>query len=146
MHAHDVKMIDTLCPRSLHREDYRILHLCKQLMVAVGKITPRFMPFGKVAKFHREPSRLNGVQPTIVAFDIVVILFRLAVVADHLHPLRHSLIVCRDSSALATGSQILAGIKTESSRLPHRTGTLPGIFLLREVLSAVRLARIFNDK
>src|SRR6266480_4354290 len=86
LYPYDIEVINTLCPRGFQRQNDGILHFRKQLMIAVRKIAPRFIPLGKMREFHRQPSRLNRVQTAVVALDVVVILLRLAVVANHLHP------------------------------------------------------------
>src|SRR6266480_4819591 len=75
----------------------------------------------------------------------MVILFRLAMIAYHLHTLCHLLIVGGDGSRLATRTEILARIKTERGCVTHRAGLSPSSILLRKVFSPVCLAGIFND-
>ena len=107
LYTNDVEVVNTFCPGSLNRNYHRILHFRKQLVIAVGKIAPRLIPLGQMAQFHREPARLNGVQPPVITFDVVVVLFCLAVIADHLHALGHLLVVGSNRSRFAAGSQKL---------------------------------------
>ena len=144
LYTNDVEVVNTFRPGSLNRNYHRILHFRKQLVIPVGKIAPRLIPLGQMAQFHREPARLNGVQPPVITFDVVVILFCLAVIADHLHPLGHLFVVRSDRSRFAAGSQILARIKTERGSTPHRAGLFPDAFLAGKIFSPVSLAGIFN--
>src|SRR5437762_11782230 len=109
-------------------------------MVAVGKGAARRIPLLQVAELYREPARLDGIQSSIVAFNVVVILLGLTVVANHFHSLREDRIVCCDRPALTTRAQVLAGVEAESGCDAHRASALPGFILLRIVFCAVTLA------
>src|SRR5437762_2880265 len=106
---------------------------------------PRFIPLREVAELYREPSCLNRIKPPIVTFDLVIILFRLAVVTDHLHPSRKAFVIGRNRTALATGTKVFPGIETESGRQAEGPSFFPAAALLREVLSAVGLAGVFDN-
>src|SRR5271157_211141 len=95
-------------------------------------------------QFQSENPCLNRIQPAVVALYVVVILLRLAMVAQHPYSLRQVWIVGRDCASLTASTQILAGIKTESRCLPHRSSSFPAFVFLRKVLGAMSLAGIFQ--
>src|SRR5689334_10623480 len=113
-------------------------------MVSVGKGAARRIPLLQMAELYREPARLNRIQPSIVAFNVVVILLGLTVVANHFHLLGEDRIVCCDRAALATRAEVLAGIEAESGCDAHRASALPGFIFLRIVFRAVSLASVLH--
>ena len=92
-----------------------------------------------------QEASLEGVQPAVVSLHVVEILFHLAVIAQHPYSLGHVVVICGDCPSLAACSEILSGIEAEGSRAAHGAGFHPTIELPGEVLSAVCLARIFDD-
>src|SRR5712664_1632360 len=113
-------------------------------MIALRQSAAGIIPFRQVAEFYGEPACLNGIEPPIVSLDVMVVLFYLTMVADHLHFLRHSLIVGCDRAAFTTSSKILSWVETESRRAAHGTCLLPVAVFLREILGAMCLAGILN--
>src|SRR6266436_5173931 len=113
-------------------------------MIALRQSTARVIPFRQVAELYGEPPCLNGIEPPIVALYVVVVLFHLTMVADHLHCLRHSLIVGCDRAAFATSPKILSWVETESRCVAHGTCLLPVAVFLREILGAMCLACVLN--
>src|SRR6516164_3258512 len=93
----------------------------------MGKCAARFVPIGKVAQFDGQPASLNGIQSTVVTFEIVVILLRLAVIADHLHAQSHGFIVCGNGSGLTASPEILSWVEAESSSLSDGACFSPSI-------------------
>ena len=65
-------------------------------------------------------------------------------IAQHFGATRNLLVVRGDSAAFTAGTQIFAGVKAECGRASHRSSLAPAILLFREILGAVRLARVFN--
>src|SRR6266404_8180451 len=100
--------------------------------------TPRFRPARQMLQLDAQEGALNGIQPSVVAFDIVVILARLAMIPQHSRGAGQLVVVRRDGASLAARSQILAGIKTERGGPPHRAGAAPALVALAEVLGAMR--------
>src|SRR5579862_305175 len=97
-----------------------------------------------MTQFHAEPSRLDRIETAVIALDVVIILLRLAVIANHLHPLGHFFIVGDCGARFSARSKILARVETERRRSAHGAGLFPGAFLARKILCAMRLAGIFD--
>src|SRR5437764_13123797 len=95
-------------------------------------------------KFDSKHLSLNGIQPAVVAFHIVVVLFVLSVIAKHAALARDFLVVGCDRSCFAASTEILAGIKTKSCCPSNRTSLHPAIVALRQVSGTVSLASVFN--
>ncbi len=68
---------------------------------------------------------MNRVQPAVVAFDIVIVLFRLAVIAKHAHALGHRFVIGSDGAAFATSPEILAWIEAKGGREADRSSFSP---------------------
>src|SRR5260370_37641155 len=113
-------------------------------MIMVSKFAPRFIPLGKMTEFHRQPSRLNRLQQAVIAFDVVVVLFCMAVVANQLHSSSHVRVVCGGGSGFSARAQIFARIEAESRGFSHRSCELPGVIFLGKILRPVRLTRILD--
>ena len=60
---------------------------------------------------------LNRIQPSVEAFDIVVVFLRLAVVAQHFDFTGQIGIICCCRPSLTTCSKIFPGIEAERSRM-----------------------------
>src|SRR5215472_6138325 len=144
-HANHIQMVDALRPCGFLRNDDLAAYVGKKLMIAMGQIPARIVPFRQMSQFYREPSRLNGIEPPVVTLDVVVILSRLPMISDHLHPFRQGFVICRDCPALTTGSKVFARIKTECRRKAHRAGFPPGTSIAREIFSPMSLASVFDD-
>src|SRR6266568_9109522 len=114
-------------------------------MIAVSKIAPRFIPLGKMTEFHRQPSRLNGVQTAVVTLDVVVILLGLSMVTEHLDGTCNRFFVCGDRATFPTGTQVLAWIKAECGRAAHRSCLPPAILFLRKIFRPMCLTGVFDD-
>src|ERR1700741_727528 len=99
-------------------------------MIAMRQRSARIVPVRKVPKLYGQPSGLDGIESTVVALNIVVILLRLAVIANHLHALSHLFIIGRDGATFAAGTKILSRIKTERSRLADGARFFPSVGLL----------------
>src|SRR4051812_34562684 len=95
-------------------------------------------------EFHSENSRLNGVQAAVVAFHLVVVLLRLAVITEHSNFTGDGLVIRGHSARFATGAKIFPWIKTKGCSLAHRTSFTPPPLSPRIVLSAVSLAGVLD--
>jgi hypothetical protein len=91
-----------------------------------------------------QESSLQGIQPSVIAFDVVVILLRLAVIAQHLDFLSKIFIVRRNRSGFPACAQVLAGIEAKCRCASDRACFHPAVKLSRKVLGPVCLASIFN--
>src|SRR6267142_3789787 len=98
-----------------------------------------------MAKFGGEKTGLQGIEAAVVAFNLVVILLGLAVIANNAHGLSHGLVVSCYGASFSAGPKILSRIEAESSCVPHTSGLFPSILRLGEVLSPMRLASILNN-
>src|SRR5580700_3687341 len=97
-----------------------------------------------MAKFDSEKTGLHGVEAAVVALDVVVILFRLAMLAQHAHLASHFFVIRGRGAAFSTGAKILTGIEAERADMPHGTCFSPAILFLGEIFRAMGLAGIFN--
>src|SRR5438477_281367 len=88
---------------------------------------------------------LNGIEPTVVALDVVKVLCRLAVVAEQPTLACELRVVGRDGPRLAACAEVLAGIEAEGGSVTERSRRPPAILALRIVFGAMRLARVFDD-
>jgi hypothetical protein len=77
------------------------------------------IPFRQMAKLHAEQACLQSVEPAVVSFDVVVILFCLAVIADHAHVACHFFAIRRDRASFSASAEILSRIKTKSRGVAH---------------------------
>src|SRR5713101_2576605 len=95
-------------------------------------------------KFYMKESRLNGVQAPVIAFDIVIVLLRLAVIADHANLGSERFVIGRDCSRFSASAKVLARIKTECRGAADRASGQPAILFAGEVLRSVGLTGIFD--
>src|SRR5262245_60152241 len=72
--AHHIEMVDSLRVRRLKRRNDVSLRRREKFIVAVGKVTPQLVPFMEVPEFNTKKSCLKGIEASVVAFDVVVIL------------------------------------------------------------------------
>src|SRR5580704_3532733 len=98
-----------------------------------------------MAKFHGQNSCLKRIETAVVPLYIVVILFRLSVVAQHAHFPSHFLAVGCRSTGFTTSPQILSRIKAECRGMTHRSSRTPAVFLLGKILGSVSLAGVFHN-
>ena len=145
LHAHHVEVIHTPCPGCFPRHNDGVFGFCEELVVAVRELAARLIPLSQAAQFHGEHSSLNRIEAPVIALDVVVIFLRLPVVSNHLHALRHSVVVSRDRPGFAACAEVLSRIKAESRGAPHRPCLLPHVVALRKIFCAVSLASILDN-
>ena len=75
----------------------------------------------------------------------MIVLFGLAVIADHAHLAGDFLVIGGGGTGFAAGAKIFAGVEAESRNLADGAGLAPAVFLLGEIFRAVGLAGIFDD-
>src|ERR1700683_985113 len=97
-----------------------------------------------MTEFHAQDARLQGIEASVVALDIVIILLRLTVLAQHAHFLGDRFTVGGFRARFAASTQILSWVKAESRGVAHGAGFPPAIFLLRKILGAMSLAGVFH--
>src|SRR5947208_6314548 len=142
---HHIEVVDRSRPDRDVWEDDRPLGIGEELVVVTCSLSPLLVPLRQMTKLHPQETRLDGVEPAVVALEVVEVFSRLAVVAQHLAAPRELLVVGRDGARLAARAQILPRIEAECRGMTHRPGLAPAVPSLREVLRAVRLAGIFDN-
>ena len=121
-----IQVVDRARPIRLVRSDNTV-NRGEHLVVSLRGLPALAIPVRQVAQLDTQHSGLDGIEPTIVPFEIMVILFRLAVVAQHADFARNFFIVRCHRSSFSAGAQILSWIKTEGGRVAHRSSFLPSI-------------------
>ena len=96
--------------------------------------------------FTLEDARLDRVEPAVVALEVVGVLRRLAVVAEHPARLGELVVVGGDGARLAAGAEVLRGVEAERGGAAHGAGPAPRALPLREVLGPVGLAGVLDDR
>src|SRR5947199_10843235 len=102
----------------------------KKLTIARGSFAPSLVPFRKAAQLCMATSRLQRVEPAVVSFPLVIILAQLAMLPEHADFPSNVFVIRGNSTCFATGSEVLAWVKTESRGSSHRTDFLPTPFFL----------------
>src|ERR1017187_5521177 len=110
---HDVQGIDSTRPRGLIGSIDGLTRSLELPLVFRCPFTALVVPLSEMLKLYMKNSRLNGIQPTVVAFHVVVVLLRLAVVPDHADLRSQRTVVGGHRTSFATRSEILPRIKTE---------------------------------
>ena len=64
-------------------------------------------------------ARLDRVEPSVITFQVVVVLSNLAVIAQHLDRAHQRRVIAGYGSAFATSSEIFPRIEAEGGRAPH---------------------------
>src|SRR6267154_5616687 len=98
-----------------------------------------------MAKFGGEKAGLQSIEAAVVAFDLVVILLGLAVIAKNAHGLSHGLVVSGYGTCFSARPKILSRIKAERSCVAHTSRFFPRVCGLGKVLSPMRLASILDN-
>src|SRR5207245_2964964 len=131
--ANNIKVIDGSYP-------IRILgHLkggggrIKKLTIARSSFAPSLVPFRKAAQFCMENTRLQRVESSVVSFHLVIILAQLAMVPEHADFSSNVFVIRGNSTCFATGSEVLAWVKTESGGSSPRTALPPTPFCLSTI-------------
>src|SRR5260370_26318581 len=137
-------MIDALRTGGFRRRNDVCRRRRKQFLILVGTLPSALVPAWEVLQLDTQDPGLKRVQSPVVAFHVVVVLFRLSMITNHADLLRQFLVVGRDNSRLAACSQILSRIEAERGRLADRTSLLPTLVTFGKILSAVGLAGILD--
>ncbi len=145
LRANHVEVIDSAGPGWLKWQNQARGYSAQRFVVTRRNLPTLLIPLREVTKFDLQDSGLNRIEPPVVTFHLMVILARLAVIAEHAYFLGQRFVVSRNRSGLSTGAQVLPRIEAKSCRMAHRTCFSPAIFLLREVLCAVCLAGILDN-
>src|SRR5262249_53644629 len=132
--SHDIQMPYVTSSVRLLWERKR--RLAQHDAVAHGHLASGVVPSIEMTELHAEHSSLKAIHPIVVAQLVVVISRRLGVVAQAADASCDLIIVCRNGSAFAIGSQVFAWIKAEASKAAHasrKTATIEGAMSLRGV-------------
>src|SRR5260370_6723743 len=105
----------------------RIFNAGEEFGVTSGALAALLIPARKMTQFHAENTRLYRVEPSVISFDIVEVLFRLPVVAQHPDLASQGIIVRCDGAGLSAGAEILARIKAECGCGTHGARLTPAI-------------------
>src|SRR5262249_21325624 len=81
--AHDIEVIDRPRPGWLEGQSQDPGDTTQELGVGARVLAPKLVPAREMAELHRENPRLDGVESAVVALELVGVLRRLAVVAEH---------------------------------------------------------------
>src|SRR5208337_5374056 len=80
---HDIQVIDGARPRGLIGSIDGLTGSLELPAVFCCPFTALVVPLSEMLKLYMKNSRLNSIQPTVVALHVMVVLLRLAVVAEH---------------------------------------------------------------
>src|SRR6266403_3177264 len=128
--ANYVKVIDRPHPIGILGQRTGSGSRFQQFTIERGSFAPSLVPLGKAALLYMENARLQRVESTVVSFHLVIVLAQLSMVPEHADFPRHIFAIRGDSTCFATGSEVLAWVKTESGGSSHRTGLFPAPFFL----------------
>src|SRR6202035_5534804 len=106
--------------------------------------SPSVIPIRQALEFCVQQPSLKCVQSAVVAFNVVVILLGLAMVAQHADFLCEAGIVGGHRASFAAGPQVLSRIEAEGCRAAHRSGLHPAILLARKIFGSVSLAGVLD--
>src|SRR5258708_6583968 len=141
--ADHIQVIYGARPRGFVRSAYRVI-TDKKAAVFSGTFPALRVPLCEVRELRVQNARLQGVQSTVVALDVMVVLLGLSVIPQHFDFSRQAGIVhCRRAS-FAACSEIFSWVETESGCPAHRTSFHPTVKFFGEVFRAVSLTGILN--
>ena len=75
------------------------------------------VPFVQMAELDSEEGCLDRMQTAVVTLEVVVVLLRLAMLAQHLDRLRRLVVARRHGAAFAARTEVFARIETERRRV-----------------------------
>src|SRR5580692_11145372 len=135
LNPHYVEVIDSLGPRWLLRRRHVCTRLGEKLVVLAGMLAATLVPFRQILQFHPQNACLQRIEPSVIAFDIVVILLGLPMVANHFALARDRFVIRRNRAPFSARTKVLAGIETERRSLTHGAALPPPVLRLREILA-----------
>src|SRR5437016_12868899 len=106
------------CRRPQHRQ------ALEQPVISSGVLAPGCVPLVEILELDAEDGGLQRIEPGICADDVVIILDPLAVVPQPADFLGDLIVVGGHQPAVPVRAKILAGIETESGRLPKPANPL----------------------
>src|SRR5207244_13288011 len=100
---YDVKMVDRSRPARYVGKDDGRFGAPEQLVVAVCPLSALLVALRQMRKLDAQDTCLDGVEPSVVPLDVVEVLHRLAVIAQHPAASRQRLIVGGHGACFAAG-------------------------------------------
>src|SRR5262245_9595836 len=94
-------------------KDHVLRRAGEEPIVVTRTLLPQLVPLRQMPELHAQKPCLDRVESTVVPLDVVDVLRRLAVVAQHLAMSCYMLVVRRDGAGLTARAQVLAGIEAE---------------------------------
>src|ERR1035438_2842609 len=141
--ANHVEVVDSARPERFVGKDYSFVARQETVVLSCMFAATR-VPLCNMWQLGGQNPGLDCIQPSIVAFHVVVILLCLTMIAQHPDSACQRAVVRSYCSAFATRSEILPWIKAECRSAAHRPWLHPAVLFLWKVFGAVRLARILN--
>src|SRR5438309_6263540 len=80
---HDIEMADGARPRRHMRKGDRHPGVGEELVVGARPFSALLVPLRQVTKLHAQHTGLYGVEPAVVPLEVVEVLSRLTMVAEH---------------------------------------------------------------
>jgi len=81
-HANDIQVINGFCPGGFERKNDGFVAIQK-FVIRGGMLAPLGIATSEVPELNPENSGLNRIEAAIIAFKVMVVFFRLAMVAQH---------------------------------------------------------------
>ncbi len=119
MRTYDIQVIYRFGPGGLEGSNDRGGRLSEQLVVPSRSLTALRVPVAEVFEFCSEKTRLDRIQPSVVALEVVLILLCLSVISELARDLRQVFVIRRDRTGFAAGTQVLARVKAECRGMTH---------------------------
>src|SRR5436190_1505410 len=126
--ANNIKVIDGSHPIGILRYIKGGGGRIKKLTIACSSFAPSLVPFRKAAQLCMKNTRLQRVESSVVSFHLMMVLAQLAMVPEHADFTSNVFVIRRNGTCFATGSEVLARVKTESGSSSHGTNFLPTPF------------------
>src|SRR6266849_4668856 len=117
--THHVQVVHRAGPGSFVRTMDRIARSFEQAIVLSCPRAALLIPLRQVRELHMEKSSLDGVETPVITLNLVVVLLRLSVVADHPNLGRKICVIRGDSSSFSARAQVFPGIEAERSGPAH---------------------------
>src|SRR5262249_17292360 len=134
--AYRIHMVNvtTIVPR------HRSLHTAVRQQLAISNCVSAasISPFFEVTQLDAQDGALNAFQPVVIPFQRVIVLRLLSPVSESMDFRGEFVVVGRHCPTFAVGTQVFAGIKTETSEIPDAADAASLVF------RAVSLRGIFD--
>src|SRR5580704_1588549 len=111
--------------------------LLEKFTVTIGASLPTGRPRIQMTQLDAQNRRLESVEPTVGAKDVVIVLLLAAVDPEHAEAFSHFIVIRSNHSAIARAAQILRGEEAEGSEVsdgPYVLVAVTGTDSLRGIL------------